>query len=730
MGQSTARQNAINAVTSWSMDGHHPSLKETRKPLRELFGVNVFSDEVMRNRLPEHIYKALSKTIKKGAPLDPSVADIVATAMREWAMERGATHYTHWFQPMTGLTAEKHDSFLAPSEAGSAITEFSGKELVRGEPDASSFPSGGIRATFEARGYTAWDPTSPAFILENPNGTTLCIPTAFCSWTGEALDKKTPLLRSMDALSKQAVRVLKLFGSEATHVSTTAGPEQEYFLIDKNFYFARPDLINAGRTLFGAKPPKGQEMEDHYFGSIPERVLACMLETEIELYKLGVPVKTRHNEVAPAQYELAPIFESANVATDHNMLVMETMKRVADRYGLQLLLHEKPFAGVNGSGKHLNWSMGDDLGNNLLKPGDTPHDNAQFLIFLAAVIRAVAKHGDLLRVSIAYAGNDHRLGANEAPPAIISIFLGDMLQDIVDQIEKGGAKSTKAGGTMTVGVSVLPTLPRDPGDRNRTSPFAFTGNKFEFRAVGSSQSISGPQIVLNTIVAESLDEIATALEKGIAAGKDLNSEIQALLPKLIAESKHVIFNGDNYSEAWHAEAEKRGLPNRRSTIDSLPDFVSPKSIALFGKYGVLSAREIHSRYEIFLENYKKTINIESQLTIQIAKRMILPAALRYQAEVAQAIANLKATGATAPKTQTALLSELVETIEELETATDALTEAVDEHAEGDTFAHAKYSHEKIVPAMLAVRAAGDKLEGLVADDLWPLPTYQEMLFIK
>ncbi len=730
MEHSTARQNAINAITSWSTKGHRPNLKEKHKPLRELYASNVFNEEVMRTRLPDHVFKALRNTIKKGAPLDPTVADIVATAMREWAMERGATHYTHWFQPMTGLTAEKHDSFLAPNDGGQAISEFRGSELVRGEPDASSFPSGGIRATFEARGYTAWDPTSPAFILENPNGITLCIPTAFCSWTGEALDKKTPLLRSMDALSNQALRVLKLFGSKASRVHTTAGPEQEYFLIDKNFYYARPDLINAGRTLFGAKPPKGQEMEDHYFGSIPERVLACMLETETELYKLGVPVKTRHNEVAPSQYEIAPIFENANVATDHNMLVMETMKRIADRYGLQLLLHEKPFAGVNGSGKHLNWSMSDDLGNNLLKPGDTPHDNAQFLVYLAAVLRAVAKHGDLLRVAIAYAGNDHRLGANEAPPAIISVFLGDMLQDIVDQIEKGGAKSTKTGGTMTVGVSVLPTLPRDPGDRNRTSPFAFTGNKFEFRAVGSSQSISGPNIVLNTIVAESLDEIATVLEKGVAAGKDLNSEIQALLPKLIAESKQVIFNGDNYTEAWHSEAEKRGLPNRRSTIDSLPDLISPKSIALFGKYGVLSEREVHSRYEILLENYKKTVNIESQLTIQIAKRMILPASLRYQSEVAQAIANLKATGAAVPKTQSALLSELVTTIEELETAIDVLEEVSEHHVDGDSLSHAKYSHDKIIPAMNAVRTAGDKLEGLVADDLWPLPTYQEMLFIK
>src|SRR4051812_15119227 len=656
MGKPSARQSAVAAITSWSLEGRQAL--PNHMPVRQLFGANVFSDEVMRARLPENVYKALRNTIKKGAPLDPNVADVVATAMKEWAMERGATHYTHWFQPMTGLTAEKHDSFLTPTDAGSAIAEFSGKELVRGEPDASSFPSGGIRATFEARGYTAWDPTSPAFILENPNGTTLCIPTAFCSWTGEALDKKTPLLRSMEALSKQAVRVLKLFGSDTAKVYTTAGPEQEYFLIDKHFYYSRPDLINAGRTLFGARPPKGQEMEDHYFGAIPERVLACMLETEMELYKLGVPVKTRHNEVAPAQYEIAPLFENANVATDHNMLVMETLKRVASRYGLQLLLHEKPFAGVNGSGKHLNWSMADDFGNNLLKPGDTPHENAQFLLFLAAVIRSVSRHGDLLRLTVAHAGNDHRLGANEAPPAIISVFLGDMLQDIVEQIEKGGAKSTKAGGTMQIGVSVLPTLPRDAGDRNRTSPFAFTGNKFEFRAVGSSQSIAGPNVVLNTIVAESLDEIATQLENAVSSGKDLNTEIQALLPKLIAESKKVIFNGDNYSEKWHAEAEARGLPNRKSTVDSLPDLVSPKSIALFGKYGVFSERELHSRFEIFLENYKKTITIEAQLTAQIGCRQILPAALRYQAEVAGSIAQLKAAGVSAPKTQVALLNGL------------------------------------------------------------------------
>ena len=728
MGQTTARQSAIAAVLA--RPACQSAVNASDTPVRQLFGINVFSDEVMRSRLPENVYKALRNTIKKGYALDSSIADVVAAAMKEWAMERGATHYTHWFQPMTGLTAEKHDSFLSPTDAGTAIAEFSGKELVRGEPDASSFPSGGIRATFEARGYTAWDPTSPAFILENPNGTTLCIPTAFCSWTGEALDKKTPLLRSMDAVSKQALRILRLFKSDAAHVYATCGPEQEYFLIDKHFYYARPDLINAGRTLFGAKPPKGQEMEDHYFGAIPERVLACMLETELELYKLGVPVKTRHNEVAPSQYELAPLFENANVATDHNMLIMETMKRVADRYGLQLLLHEKPFAGVNGSGKHVNWSLSDDLGNNLLRPGDSPHENAQFLIFLAATLVAVARHGDLLRLSVAHAGNDHRLGANEAPPAIVSVFLGDMLQDIVEQIEKGGAKSTKLGGTMQIGVSTLPTLPRDAGDRNRTSPFAFTGNKFEFRAVGSSQSIAGPNVVLNTIVAESLDEVATQLEAAVKAGKDLNAEIQAILPKMIAESKKVIFNGDGYSEAWHKEAESRGLPNRRNTIDSIPDIISPKAIALFGKYGVLSERELHSRYEIYLENYQKTINIESGLTLQIANRQILPAALRYQGEVALSIAQLKAAGVAAPKGQIDLLNELTATIEELQQGITALAKATDHHAGEGSMAHAKHSRDAIIPAMNAVRVAGDKLEGMVADDLWPLPTYQEMLFIK
>jgi glutamine synthetase len=728
MSQTTVRQKAVAEITAWQPSGPRVNFRDN--PLAEVFGTNVFSDEVMRERLSDKVHSALRATIRKGEPLDHDVADEVAKAMKEWAIEKGATHYTHWFLPMTGLTAEKHDSFLVPGEGGKALIEFSGQELIRGEPDASSFPSGGIRATFEARGYTAWDPTSPAFILENPNGTTLCIPTAFCSWTGEALDKKTPLLRSMDAVSKQAVRVLKLFGSNAKRVFATCGPEQEYFLIDRNFYFARPDLINAGRTLFGARPPKGQEMEDHYFGAIPERVLACMLETETELYKLGVPVKTRHNEVAPSQYEIAPFFENANVATDHNMIVMETIKRIAGRYNLQLLLHEKPFAGVNGSGKHLNWSLSDDASNNLLKPGDTPHANAQFLVFMAAVIRAVYKHADLLRVSIATAANDHRLGANEAPPAIISIFLGDMLQDIVDQIEAGGAKSTKTGGTMRVGSDVLPTLPRDAGDRNRTSPFAFTGNKFEFRAVGSSQSIAGPNVVLNTIVAESLDYIATELEKTGKTGADLNPELQKLLQSIMEECRPIFFNGDNYSEDWHKEAGKRGLPNRRSAVESLPDLISKKAVDLFTKYGVFTERELHSRFEILLENYIKTINIESNLTASMARRMILPAALRYQAQVAEAVGQLKNAGVEPPKAQTAFLSELTKTISDLQTSIDNLVKVSEESHEGGTHAHATHAHHMIVPAMSDVRAAADKLETMVADDLWPLPTYQEMLFIK
>jgi glutamine synthetase len=722
------RYQAIKAIAEAKHKLNRVDFKEVS--IKEQFGTNVFGEAEMRQRLPKPVFKALLKTIKVGAPLDPSIADSVASAMKDWALEKGATHFTHIFQPMTGLTAEKHDSFLSPTSDGKAIAEFSGKELVRGEPDASSFPSGGLRATFEARGYTAWDPTSPAFIFEGPNGATLVIPTAFLSWTGEALDKKTPLLRSMEALSNQALRILKLFGNtEAKKVFTTVGPEQEYFLIDKNFYYARPDLINAGRTLFGAKPPKGQELEDQYFGSIPERVIACMAEAELELFKLGVPVKTRHNEVAPSQYEIAPIFEDSNLATDHQMLTMEVLKRTAEKYGLVCLLHEKPFAGINGSGKHNNWSMSTDLGENLLEPGDTPHENAQFLVFCVAVIRAVAKYPELLRVSVASAHNDHRLGANEAPPAIISIFLGDQLQDIMDQLELGAPKSTKQGGTMEIGVSVLPKLPRHAGDRNRTSPFAFTGNKFEFRAVGGSQSVAGPNTVLNTIVAESLDFVASHLENATKAGKSLNAAIQDLLAPILKESKKVIFNGDGYSESWHSEAEKRGLPNLKSTIDALPVILRQDSIDLFAKYKVYSKVELESRFNILSEAYVKTLNIEGQLTAMIAKTQILPAALRYQAEVAQAVTATKAAGID-PGSQFELLKGLTATIGDLQKAIAGLEKALGHHAEGSPYDHAKAMKHHVLPAMTEVRKYGDLLETVVADDLWPLPTYREMLFIK
>jgi glutamine synthetase len=725
---STVRMQAIQAIASTKHQLNRFDFKAN--PMKTLFGKNVFNEEVQRQRLPKFAFKALQKTIKLGSTLDPAVADNVASAMKDWAIENGATHFTHIFQPMTGLTAEKHDSFLQPTSDGKALTEFSGKELVRGEPDASSFPSGGIRATFEARGYTAWDPTSPAYLLEGPNGATLVIPTAFLSWTGEALDKKTPLLRSMEALSNQALRVLKLFGNkEAKKVFTTVGPEQEYFLIDKNFFYARPDLINAGRTLFGAKPPKGQELEDQYFGAIPERVIACMADAEAELAKLAVPVKTRHNEVAPSQYEIAPIFEDSNLATDHQMLTMEVLRKTAEKYGLACLLHEKPFAGINGSGKHNNWSMSTDTGENLLNPGDTPHDNAQFLVFCVAVIRAVAKYPELLRVAVSGAANDHRLGANEAPPAIISIFLGDQLQDIIDQLEKGKPQTTKQGGFMEIGVSVLPPLPRDAGDRNRTSPFAFTGNKFEFRAVGASQSISGPNTVLNTIVAESLDFIATNLEKAVAAGKNINAAIQDLVPGILKESKKVLFNGDNYTEAWHKEAEKRGLPNLKNTVDALPVIIRKDSIDLFAKYKVYSERELQSRFVILSENYVKTVNIEGQLTSMMGRQMILPAALRYLTEVANSVNATKAAGVD-NSAQLDFLKTLSKTTSDFQTAIAALDKALGHHAEGEPFDHAKYFRDSVLPAMNAVRVLGDKLETLVADDLWPLPTYREMLFIK
>ncbi len=640
---SAALSEAIKSIREWSLNEGRVSTASTVKAT-DAFGSLVFSDKVQQDRLPKPAYRALRATITRGEPLDAATADAVAAALKEWAVEHNATHYTHWFQPLTGITAEKHDSFLSPAGDGTAITEFRGKELVKGEPDASSFPSGGMRSTFEARGYTAWDPTSPPWLLNDGNCVTLVIPTAFVSWTGEALDKKTPLLRSMEAVSKEAVRVLKLFGSTAERVFATCGPEQEYFLIDRNFYFARPDLINAGRTLFGATPPKGQEMEDQYFGAIPARVLACMSEVESELYKVGVPMKTRHNEVAPSQYEFAPVFENANVAADHQMMTMETLRRVAPKYGLACLLHEKPFAGVNGSGKHVNWSLSDEFGNNLLGPGETPHDNMQFLVFCAAVLRAVDKWQGLLRASIASAGNDHRLGANEAPPAILSVFLGDQLTDLFEQLEKGAAKSTKQGGMMELGASVLPKLPRDAGDRNRTSPFAFTGNKFEFRAVSSNQNIAMPNVMLNAAMADSLDEIANDLEKATAKGEDLKIAVGKLLTRLIKAHKRIVFNGNNYAAEWTKEAAKRGLLNLKNTVDALPQLITKDAIKMLDRFKILNERESHARFEVFLENYNKTINIEGQLMVLMANRYILPSALEYQKQIGQSVAAVKAGG--------------------------------------------------------------------------------------
>jgi glutamine synthetase len=723
---SAALREAITAIRDWSMSVKPPA--DAPSYATEVYGSLAFTDTIQKTRLPKQVYKALRRTVERGEPLDASAADTIATAMKDWAVEHGATHYTHWFQPMTGITAEKHDSFLSPTADGKTFAEFSGGELIRGEPDASSFPSGGMRSTFEARGYTAWDPTSPPWLLKNSNGCTLVIPSAFVSWTGEALDKKTPLLRSIEALSIQAVRILKLFGSKAERVYTTNGPEQEYFLIERTFYLSRPDLINAGRTLFGARPPKGQEMEDQYFGSIPERVLACMMEVENELYKCGVPVKTRHNEVAPSQYEVAPLFENANVATDHQMMTMEALRRIAPKFGLACLLHEKPFAGVNGSGKHLNWSMADEFGNNLLNPGDTPHDNIQFLVFCAAVLRAVDRFQGLLRASVASAGNDHRLGANEAPPAIISVFLGDMLTDILEQIEQGGAKSTKKGGVLDTGVLVLPKLPRDAGDRNRTSPFAFTGNKFEFRAVSSSQNVALPSICLNVAVTESLDYVATELEKATAAGTPLEDAVRSLLVSMVKGHKRIVFNGNGYSDEWRDEAAKRGLLNLRNTVAALPEMVSADAIASFGKYKVMNERELRARYDVALEAYNKTINVEAQLMTLMANRYILPAALTYQTQVANSVAAVKAAGSHS-EGGSRTLATICRLVDEFRSATDDLAHAI-EHNGCPAEEHAKYFYEEVIPRMNTLRELGDQIEVIVPSDLWPLPTYREMLFIK
>ena len=720
----------ILAAAKYDSPSNGHDERKKRVSLEELFGENLFGLHQMKSRLPKPQYEALLSTVRNGTELDPSVADAVAVAMKEWAIEKGATHFTHWFQPLTGLTAEKHDSFLNPTRDGRAITEFSGKELVQGEPDASSFPSGGLRATFEARGYTAWDPTSPAFLMEGAGGAYLCIPTAFASWTGDALDKKTPLLRSIHALDEQARRALRLFGSPPKAVRATLGPEQEFFLIDEEFFYRRPDLVTCGRTLFGAKPPKGQEMEDHYFGSIPERVLEYMNEVELELYKLGVPLKTRHNEVAPGQYEMAPVFEDANQAADHQQLTMSTLRRVARKFGLVCLIHEKPFAGVNGSGKHLNWSFGTEE-QNLLEPGDTPHENMQFLFFCSAVLKAVARHQDLMRASVAHPANDHRLGANEAPPAIISAFVGDQLQDVFEQMTTNGgeAKSSKSGGLMGLGVNVLPRLPKHAGDRNRTSPFAFTGNKFEFRALGASQSISFPATVLNTIVAEAIDEMCGKLEHALDNGTTFEDALRGLLAAEVEDFRHVIFNGDNYSPAWVEEAERRGLLNRRNTMEALPALVDGKNATLFEKYGVLSHRELESRYEIYVDQYFKTVNIEGETAADIAGTMVLPAATRYLHDL---LATADRGNGVGVKVEgiVATARKVSDLIDEL---TDKLETLVAQNAElgGDTvFSKAEHMRTNIIPAMTAVRGVVDRMEKVIPDDLWPMPTYRDMLFVK
>jgi glutamine synthetase len=712
------QQNVLAA--QWAPNGGALGAPDLTAPDNQIFGANVFSPAVQRQRLPRDVFRRLQQTLARGEALDTSLADAVALAMKEWALEKGATHYTHWFQPLTGSTAEKHDSFYAPTGEGTALAEFSGKELIQGEPDASSFPTGGIRATFEARGYTAWDPTSPAFILENPNGAVLCIPTAFASWTGEALDHKIPLLRSMDALSKSAVHALKLFGdTSAQRVFTTIGPEQEYFLIDEQYYFERPDLYTTGRTLFGAKPPKGHELDDHYFGSIPERILAYMLETERELAKLGIPVKTRHNEVAPNQYEIAPVFENTNVGADHQQLTMQLMQNVARRYGLVCLLHEKPFAGVNGSGKHNNWSMSTDTGNNLLDPGDTPHENLQFLFFCTAVLQAVNTHQGLLRASIASPGQDHRLGANEAPPAIISVFLGAELEKVFEAIERGEAGESAPESFLGHGTPVLPPLPMHGGDRNRTSPFAFTGNKFEFRALGSSMSPSLPNTVLNTIVAQAIDDLAEELEDALRAGAELEVALRPILQHSYSENKQIVFGGDNYSEDWYAEAEQRGLLNLRATPDALPYIVADDTVAIFSNYGVLSERELEALYEVFAEQYVTKINIEAETAASIARTMLLPAAANHLSLL------LLAQLTDLAEETSELIGEFTDAIKALETANLA-----ENQPHYGALEHAEYIRDTVTPAMAAVRGVADRLEKVVADDLWPLPKYSEILFIK
>ena len=693
------------------------------KNISELFGSMVFGDAVMKERLPKEIYNALRKTIENGTHLELDVANVVAAVMKDWAIEKGATHFTHWFQPMTGVTAEKHDSFITPDGRGRAIMEFSGKSLVKGEPDASSFPSGGLRSTFEARGYTAWDPTSYAFV----KGSTLYIPTAFCSYSGEALDKKTPLLRSMQALDRQALRILRLFGvTDAKRVLSSVGPEQEYFLIDRDVYLKRPDLICCGRTLFGARPPKGQEMEDHYFGSIKQRVSAFMQDLNEELWKLGVYAKTEHNEVAPAQHELAPIYGEANIATDHNQLMMEMMKTVAARHNLACLLHEKPFAGINGSGKHVNWSISTDTGINLLEPGDTPFENAQFLLFLVAVIKAVDDYQDLLRVSVASAGNDHRLGANEAPPAIVSIFLGEELTEILNALENDTLYTCKGQTLMEIGATVLPHFPKDTTDRNRTSPFAFTGNKFEFRMLGSAFSIAGPIIVLNSIVAEVLSQFADELENST----DFKSDLSKLIKRTIKNHKRIIFNGNGYDASWVEEAERRGLSNLKTTPEALPAFIHPKNVEIFVRHGVFTEHEIHSRYEILLENYSKTIRIEALTMTDMVNKYVIPAVISYQNELAELVLNKKAVNAgidtSLEENRLKRLSELSVELEKRLGNLSEQTQAVRDVT--DTLESARAYREKVFTAMNGLREIIDELELITSSKHWTLPTYTDILY--
>ncbi|MDR6219460.1 glutamine synthetase III [Deinococcus soli (ex Cha et al. 2016)] len=713
--------DVISAARNWRTDAVDTATPD--QIISSVYASDVLTLEQLKARLSKPTFKSLQATLERGATLDPSIADTVALAMKTWAMEKGATHYTHWFHPLTGSTAEKHDSFVSPNGDGSAIATFSGKELIQAEPDASSFPSGGLRATFEARGYTAWDASSPAFIMRHANGATLCIPTAFASWTGEALDTKTPLLRSVEALNKAVTPALKLFGaSEGTRVSSTLGAEQEYFLIAEEYYYRRPDLVMTGRTLFGAQPPRGQELEDHYFGAIPDRVLSYMTDAEQQLYALGIPVKTRHNEVAPGQFEIAPIFEDSNIAADHQQLTMQVLRNTARKYGLVALLHEKPFAGVNGSGKHCNWSMSTNAGENLLEPGDTPHENLQFLFFTSAVIKAVDEHQDLLRISVASASNDHRLGANEAPPAIISIFLGSELSDIFDRLESGQGGRGAEAGLLGLGTSVLPPLPRHAGDRNRTSPFAFTGNKFEFRAAGSSQSISFPITVLNTIVADAVSALAAELKAKLEGGADLNSAVADIVKATYSAHKRIVFNGDGYSDEWHQEAEHgRKLLNLRTTLDAVHHLTDAKNGALFEKFKVLSDRELAARQEIMYDIYFKTVNIEGETTEYMARTMILPAAVKYLSELHAAGSSKAVKGVAA----------------EVEAAADELFDAVQalsaqNTATGGDEVHEKAHHmrDQVLPAMTAVRKAADKLEKVVAEQHWPLPTYRQMLFVK